>query len=115
MAYNEPLTDRLREALAHVPKVVEKKMFRGITFMVNGKMCISVGNDEILCRIGPEKYEEVVEQNGCRPMIHSGRTMKGFVFVNEENIRRKKDLDYWINLCLDFNKLAKASPKSRKK
>ena len=51
MAYNEELADRVREALVDVPNVVEKKMFRGVTFMVNGKMCVSVGDDEILSLI----------------------------------------------------------------
>ena len=115
MAYNEQLTNRIREALAHLPKVVEKRMFRGVTFMVNGKMCISAGNDEMMCRIDPKVFEIALEKNGCRPMIHGGRTMKGFVFVNEESIRNKKDFDYWIKLAIDFNKSAKASPKKKKK
>jgi len=114
MAYNEQLTNRIREALAHLPKVEEKKMFRGVTFMVNGKMCISVGNDEMMCRIDPDVFEAVLEKNGCRPMIHGGRTMKGFVFVHEESIRSKKEFDYWIRLSLDFNKKAKASAKKKK-
>jgi TfoX/Sxy family transcriptional regulator of competence genes len=114
MAFNEPLTNRIREALAHLPRVEEKKMFRGITFMVNGKMCISVGNDEMLCRIDPYLFEAALEKNGCRPMIHGGRTMKGFVFVNEESIRHKKEFNYWIGLSLDFNKKAKASSKNKK-
>jgi TfoX/Sxy family transcriptional regulator of competence genes len=115
MAYNEQLTNRIREALAHLPKVEEKKMFRGVTFMVNGKMCVSAGNDEMMCRIDPEVFETALEKNGCRPMVHGGRTMKGFVFVNEGSVRNKKDFDYWINLAIDFNKKAKASPKKKKK
>src|SRR5882762_886123 len=113
MAANEKLTERVRETLADVPKVVEKKMFRGITFMVNGKMCVSVGDEEILCRIAPEIFEEALEKNGCRPMIHSGRTMTGFVFVHQSAIARKKDFEYWINLSLSFNKKAKATRKKK--
>jgi len=113
MAYNEQLTNRIREALAHLPKVEEKKMFRGVTFMVNGKMCISAGNDEMMCRIDPNVFEVVLEKNGCRPIIHGGRMMKGFVFVNEENLRNKKEFNYWINLALDFNRKAKTSVKKK--
>lgn len=113
MAYNEQLTNRIREALAHIPKVEEKKMFRGVTFMVNGKMCISAGNDEMMCRIDPDIFEAVLEKSGCRPMVHGGRIMNGFVFVNEEAIRSKKEFNYWIGLALDFNKKAKASPKKK--
>jgi hypothetical protein len=77
MAYNEQLTNRIREALAHLPKVEEKRMFRGVTFMINGKMCISAGNDEMMCRINLDMFEIALERNGCRPMVHGGRTMKG--------------------------------------
>ncbi len=115
MAYNEKLADRIREALAHLPKVEEKKMFRGITFMVNHKMCASVGNDEMMCRIAPEEFEAALERGNCRPMIHGGRVMTGFIFVNEEGYRNKKDFDYWIGHALAFNKKAKASPKKNKK
>jgi TfoX/Sxy family transcriptional regulator of competence genes len=113
MAYNEQLTNRIRETLAHLPKVEEKKMFRGVTFMVNGKMCISAGNDEMMCRIGPDAFEAALEKPGCRPMIHNGRIIKGFVFVNEENIRSNKEFDYWIRLTLDFNRKSKSSAKTR--
>ncbi|HEV8512631.1 MAG TPA: TfoX/Sxy family protein [Cyclobacteriaceae bacterium] len=113
MVYNEQLTNRIREALAHLPKVEEKKMFRGVTFMVNGKMCISAGNDEMMCRIDPDKFEAVLEKPGCRPMVHGGRTMKGFVFVNEESIRSKREFIYWVDLALDFNKKAKISTKKK--
>jgi TfoX/Sxy family transcriptional regulator of competence genes len=113
MAYNELLTNRIREALASLPKVTEKRMFRGVTFMVDNKMCISAGNDEMMCRIDPEVFETVLEKNGCRPMIHNGRIMKGFVFINEESIRNKRDFNYWINLAIEFNKKATASPKKK--
>ena len=109
---NEELTERVREALVDVPKVKEKKMFRGITFMVNGKMCVSVGDEELMCRINPEIFEEALEK-GARPMIHGDRTMKGFVFIHQSAIKRKKDFEYWINLCLEFNKKAKASKKKK--
>lgn len=115
MAFNERLANRLRMALAHLPDVEEKKMFHGICFMVNGKMCLCVRLDELLCRIGPHKYAETLEMSHCRPMIHNGRTMTGFVFVGSEGIRRKKEFEYWVNLALDFNKEAKASKKKLKK
>ena len=54
MAYNEKLTARIREALAHLPKVEEKRMFRGVTFMVDDKMCITAGDNKIMCRIDPQ-------------------------------------------------------------
>lgn len=115
MAYNEKLTNGVRDALAHMPKVEEKKMFRGVVFMVDGKMCITVGDDEIMCRIDPDLHEEAIKKANTRPVIMRGRDYKGYVYVNENGIKSKKDFDYWIGLALDFNKRAKASPKKKKK
>ena len=114
MAYNEKLTNRLREALSGVPNVEEKRMFSGITFMVNGKMCVSAGNDRIMCRIDPAIHDEAVEKNWCRPVIMKGREYRGFVYVNEEGIKTKKELNYWVGVALDFNKVAKASKTVKK-
>jgi TfoX/Sxy family transcriptional regulator of competence genes len=115
MAYNESISNRIREALAEVPDVEEKLMFGGICYMVDGKMCIGVAQDEMMCRIGEDNYESALERNGCREMVFTGRPMKGYVFVSEEGMKSKKDFDYWIRLCLEFNPLAKASKKKTKK
>ena len=115
MAYNEKLTERVRKALAEIPKVEEKKMFRGVAFMVNGKMCITVGDDEIMCRIDPALHDKAIKKKGSRTMIMKGREYRGYVLVSEEGRKTKKDFDYWIALALDFNKRAKASPKRKKK
>ena len=113
MAYNEKLSDRIRERLVDIPKVEEKLMFGGVFYMVNGKMCVGVIKDEMMCRIDPDIFEEALERDECRPLDSSGKSMKGFVFVNEYGINTKKDFEYWIALCLEYNKQAKASPKKK--
>jgi TfoX/Sxy family transcriptional regulator of competence genes len=113
MAYSEKMADRIREALAGQKNIEEKKMFGGLCFMVNDKMCIGVNQDEIMCRIDPDIYDEAVERNGARPMDFTGRPMKGYVFVSEDGIKKKSDFDYWIKQCLEFNKKAKASKKRK--
>ena len=115
MAYNEKLADRIREAIADLGDIEEKKMFSGMCFMVNGKMCICVNDAEIMCRIDPAIYETTMEKPGVRPMVHNGRTMKGFVYVSQEVIKSKKEFDYWVQLSLAFNKKAKAAKKPKKK
>jgi TfoX/Sxy family transcriptional regulator of competence genes len=115
MAYDENLVDRLREALVDVPHVEEKKMFRGVTFMVNDKMCICVSSDNLLCRIGPEKAAEMAETDGCSMMVMNGRVMKDYVYVSREGFSSPKDFERWVTLSLAFNSEAKASPKKKKK
>jgi TfoX/Sxy family transcriptional regulator of competence genes len=113
MAYNEQLSERIRAALAPYPAIEEKRMFGGVCFMMNSKMCVGVAEDEMMCRIGPEAYEAALERRGCREMDFTGRPMKGYVFVNGEGLRSKKDFDYWIGLCVAFNKNAKSSKKKK--
>jgi hypothetical protein len=113
MGYNQKLADRLREALSDFPKVEEKKMFRGVTFMVNGKMCISVSGENLMCRFDPVLQEEVMERRGVEPMIMKNRQYKGYAYVTPEGFKSKKDFDYWVKLCLDFNKKARASKKKK--
>lgn len=103
MAYNEKLAERIRKALAHLPQVEEKKMFRGLTFMVNGKMCVCVSGDEMMCRFDPTLQDTLAKKKGFRTMIMKNKTYKGYGYINEEGIRSKKDFDYWLYLSLTFN------------
>jgi TfoX/Sxy family transcriptional regulator of competence genes len=113
--YNEKMTMRIREALADVPRVEEKKMFRGVVFMVDGKMCITAGDDRMMCRIDPAIHDDAVKKKGVHAVIMKGRNFKGYVYVNEEGIKSKKDFEYWIGLALEFNKRAKPAKKKKKK
>ncbi|HET7115766.1 MAG TPA: TfoX/Sxy family protein [Hanamia sp.] len=115
MTYNIKLADRIREYLSGFPKlkIEEKKMFRGLTFMINGKMCISVSNDNLMCRFDPALQEEIAKKNGFQPMIMKGRELKGYCYVSQEGYTKKKDFEYWISLCLEFNSKAKASKKRK--
>ena len=115
MAFNEILANRIRETLVDLKDVEEKFMFGGVCFMVDGKMCVGVVKEEMMCRINPEMDETVLEMTGCRPMDFTGKRMKGYVFISEDGMKTKKNFDYWINLCLEFNSLAKASKKKTKK
>jgi len=114
MSYNEKLADSTREiiALTH-KKVVEKKMFGGLCFMVNDKMCVGVEKERLMVRLDPLLFDEVMEKEGCKPMDFTGKIMKGYVFVDIEALNTKKKLDYWIQLALEFNKKAKASKKKK--
>jgi TfoX/Sxy family transcriptional regulator of competence genes len=112
MAYNEKLADRVREliVLTHT-NIEEKKMFGGLCFMVNGKMCVGVEKERLMVRLDPARYEEVLEQDGATPMDFTGKVMKGYVFVDIDALKTKKQLSYWVNLALEYNKIAKASKK----
>lgn len=118
MAYSEEKADRIRTVLAEKGiAFTEKKMFSGICFMVDDKMCCGthtdkkMGEELLLCRIGEEAYEKSLETEHCIPMEFTGKPMKGFVFVTENGCNTPKKLAHWVQLCLDFNPLAKKSKK----
>lgn len=112
MAYNEFLADRIRQLLneRHVA-FEEKHMMGGLAFMVDDKMCVGVVKDNLMARVGEDAYEHCLKQPGAREMNFTGKPMKGFVFVDEEGTDMDDDLDYWIELCLDYNPFAKSSKK----
>lgn len=114
MAYDEKLAGRIRELVAEInTNIEEKKMFGGLCFMVNDKMCVGVEKERLMLRIDPEKYEELIEKEGCHPMDFTGKPMKGFVFVDKNVLRSQKQLHYWIHFALEYNKIAKPSKKKK--
>ena len=113
MAYSENLANRIRERLADLPNVEEKEMMGGLTFMYNDKMCIGIIQDELMCRIDPALHDTAIEMTGCRTMDFTKRPMKGYVMVDGTGIKTKKEFEYWIELCLAFNKKAKSSKKKK--
>ena len=116
MPFSEKLADRVREIIAVThTNVEEKKMFAGLCFMVNDKMCVGVHEDRIMVRLDPGIFDEVIEKDGCEPMNFTGKVMRGFVFVKAGVLKTKKQLEYWVSLDLDYNGFAKSSKKSPKK
>lgn len=111
MAYSEDLANRVREYLATIPKlkITEKKMFGGLAFLVDEKMCVNVSGDNLMCRFDPKREEEVASKKGFVPMIMRGKQLSGYSYVEPEGFRQKSDFEYWMKLCLEFNKNAKKS------
>ena len=97
MAYDEKLAERVRTALLHRPEVIEKKMFGGLAFLLNGKMFCGIVNDDLVVRVGPDRYEEVLAKPHVRPMDFTGRPMRGYVFVAPAGRKTDKLLEQWIN------------------
>jgi len=114
MAYDEYLADRIKSVLTEKKvNFEEKKMMGGLTFMVNDKMCVGIVKDDLMARIDPELYQEVLKKKGCKEMNFTGRPMKGYVFIEPEGIDSEEELEYWVQLCLDFNPFAKSSKKKK--
>ena len=102
MAFDEGLAQRIREVLAGSTPVLEKKMFGGLAFMVAGHMCVGVTGEELMARVGPDRYLEALARPGAREMDFTGKALKGFVYVAAEEIEEEHDLESWVAMALDF-------------
>ena len=101
MVYNEQLAGRIR-ALTKRKGLAEKKMFGGIVFMLNGNMCFGIDSDNLMVRVGPERYNQALALPDARPMDITGRPMKGFVFVSTRGLVKDATLKKWLDMGIDF-------------
>jgi len=114
MAYDELLADRIRNTLAEKKVYArELKMMGGLCFMVDEKMCVGIVKNNLMARIGVDSYENALGKKGVQPMDFTGRPMNGYVFIDPEGVDMDEDLEYWVQLCLDYNPLAKSSKKKK--
>jgi len=99
MSYDEELAARIRELLLGESGVTEKKMFGGLAFLVGGHMAVSAsGQGGIMVRVDPAKSDRLVETTNARFVEMRGRTMQGWLRVDAEDVRLKRQLAKWVNL-----------------
>ncbi len=115
MSFDEKLATRVRMALAGRDDVVEKKMFGGLCFMVNGAMCCGLTRSDFMVRVGPAQYDDALAEPHARPMDFTGRPLKGMVYVAPAGLRTEAALAGWVRRGLAFVSTlpAKKSPSSR--
>lgn len=111
MAFDIKLAERIRNYLSSFQKlkVEEKKMFGGLAFLVNGKMCVNASGDHLMCRFDPELQEIILKKNSAEKMVMKGKVLKGYCYVAPKGFQSKKDFEFWVDLCLNYNAKAKSS------
>ena len=102
MAYDEKLADRIRRALGPDGDIEERKMFGGIAFLRSGRMFVGITGDDLMVRVGPERYEESLGKAHVRPMDFTGRPMTGYVYVAPAGRRTEPSLRAWVTLASRF-------------
>jgi TfoX/Sxy family transcriptional regulator of competence genes len=102
MAYSESLADRIRQTLGRQRGMVEKKMFGGVGFLLNGNMCVGVWKTSLIVRLSPDQYADALQQPHAREFDITGRPMKGWVLVEAEGIDAEEDLRCWIERAVEF-------------
>jgi TfoX/Sxy family transcriptional regulator of competence genes len=97
MAYDEDLANRVRALLGATKGVTEKRMFGGLAFLVNGYMAVSAsGQGGLLVRVDPGETEVLVRRAHVRAFVMRGREMDGWLRVDDEGVRTKRQLDVWV-------------------
>ncbi|QEC53570.1 TfoX-like protein [Anseongella ginsenosidimutans] len=117
MAYDNELALKVRDYLTRIPGIAieEKKMFGGLAFLINGKMCVNVSGDSLMCRFDPGAGKEISGRRGYRPMIMKGKDLPGYCYVSPEGFSGPDDFSYWLELCLAFNDQASVSGSRKSK
>jgi len=102
MAYDEGLAQRVREEMAELPGYVEKKMFGGIGFMLQGNMACGVIGEDLIVRVGPERYESALAEPHAKPFDMTGRPMRGWVVITSSGYRLDEDLARWVRQGVSY-------------
>jgi TfoX/Sxy family transcriptional regulator of competence genes len=89
----------------------QKRMFGGVCFMLDDKMCLGTYKNGLMARVGPEAADMLAERPGASQMMHAGRTMVGYLFIESEGYERDSDLSFWVEQCLAFNPKVKKAKK----
>lgn len=104
MAVDEQFVERIRNVLrSRRVNTVEKRMFGGVAFMVNGNMTVGIMNDgKFMARVGKEQNEQALKMPHAKQMRFT-RPMIGYITIAPEGVRSEGNLAYWVDMCLAFN------------
>ena|SRR5437764_963804 len=102
MTFSRALADRVRHALARQRGVVEKKMFGGVGFLLNGNLLVGVWHDSLIARLGPDGGEAALREPHVGPFDITGRAMKGWVLVAPEGVAEDHELVGWVERATAF-------------
>ena len=114
MAYDERLAERVRAILAGRKGVGERKMFGGLAFLINGKMCVGVLKDELVVRAGAAQNAAALKKPHTRPMDFTGRPMTGMVYVSPAGVSRGPSLRRWVEMGIAGAESAAPSKRGRR-
>jgi TfoX/Sxy family transcriptional regulator of competence genes len=103
VAYDEQLADRIRALLEGEAGLTERKMFGGLAFLIGGNMAVAAsGQGGLLVRADPESSDDLLRSTGVRLMEMRGRQMQGWLRVDTEAVRTRRQLEKWVRLGVGY-------------
>ncbi|HVD55287.1 MAG TPA: TfoX/Sxy family protein [Thermoleophilaceae bacterium] len=95
--YDEDLADRIRELTAGEPKLTEQRMFGGLAFLIGGNMSVAAsGQGGLMVRVDPAATRALLSEPHTRAFEMRGRAMQGWLRVDPEGVRTKRQLEPWV-------------------
>ncbi|WP_372838637.1 TfoX/Sxy family protein [Phaeovulum sp.] len=85
MALDPGLLELMRDDLADLPGIHEKKMFGGVCFLLDGHMVCGIGGKGLMYRVGKAAYAEALALPAVHELGFTGRPMGGMVEVALED------------------------------
>jgi hypothetical protein len=111
VAYDEDLVNRIRELVLAQEGISEQRMFGGLAFLINGHMSVTVsGKGGLLLRVPPERTDELVRGEHAHPFQMRGRVMDGWLRVEAEGVRTKRQLERWVKIGVAHARALPAKP-----
>jgi TfoX/Sxy family transcriptional regulator of competence genes len=111
--YDDALVERVRARLGDAPSVVELKMFGGWGITIRGNMAVGVMDRDLIVRVGPDGFDELVAKPGARPFDFTGRPMRGWLFVDGKTVTSGRSLNAWVDRGVEYAR--SLPPKAAKK
>jgi TfoX/Sxy family transcriptional regulator of competence genes len=97
VAYDEDLAGRIRELIAAEPDVTEMRMFGGLAFLIGGNMSVAAsGQGGLMVRVDPGETDALVARPHAAPFEMRGRPMQGWLRVDADGVRTKRQLEPWV-------------------
>ena len=97
MAYDEDLANRIRGLIADEGGISEQTMFGGLAFLIDGNMAVAAsGQGGLMVRVEPDETDRLVARPHAQPFVMRGRPMRGWLRVEAEGVRTKRQLEPWV-------------------
>ena len=101
MAYDEALAERIRPLVEARGDVAERKMFGGVTWMLQGNMACGVLGEDVLVRLAHDDADRALAEPNTRVFDMTGRPARGMVVVSGASVTGDADLAKWIDAGAD--------------
>jgi len=110
MGFDEGTAQRVRDVLGPATGLTERRMFGGISFLLDGNMCCGVVENDLVVRVGPQQYDAMLSEPHARPMDFTGRPLRGFVYVAPAGFDTETALEQWLARGMRFVRTLPAKP-----